>query len=81
MGCGRLAAKRALRRHVLLDGRVVPDDDARRPGRGAYLHPGEPDCLARALRRDAFRRAFRHRGPVAIAAAGDALIDPSNRLH
>ena len=40
---------------------VVWDRSRRRPGRGAWVHPG-PECLQLALRRRAFHRAFR--GPV-----------------
>ncbi|MBW4094202.1 MAG: YlxR family protein [Acidobacteria bacterium] len=36
---------------------VVPDPKRRMPGRGAWLHP-HPDCLALALKRKAFNRAF-----------------------
>ncbi len=62
VGCRRQAAKTDLLRVVAEDqghGLVlVPDPPARRPGRGAYLHPDE-DCLAQALRRRAFTRALR----------------------
>ncbi|MEY9849764.1 putative RNA-binding protein YlxR (DUF448 family) [Streptacidiphilus sp. BW17] len=37
------------------------------PGRGAYLHP-ESGCLASALRRRAFPRAFRLQGPLDTTA-------------
>jgi predicted RNA-binding protein YlxR (DUF448 family) len=47
---------------VVVDGVLVPDPRRRAPGRGAHLHP-EPDCLAAAERRSAFRRAFRSSGP------------------
>src|SRR5436853_168400 len=40
------------------DGRVVPDPERARPGRGAYLHP-DAECLERALRRGGFHRALR----------------------
>ena len=41
---------------VLDDGAAVPDPEAIRPGRGAWLHPG---CLETAERRKAFTRALR----------------------
>lgn len=41
---------------VLDAGAVVPDPQAIRPGRGAWLHPG---CLEAAERRKAFTRALR----------------------
>ncbi|MEW1963824.1 YlxR family protein [Micrococcus sp. NPDC078436] len=37
---------------------VVWDRSRRRPGRGAWVHPG-PDCLLLAVRRRAFHRAFK----------------------
>jgi hypothetical protein len=40
---------------------VVPDPARRRPGRGAHLHP-DPACLAQAVRKRAFGRAFRVTG-------------------
>ncbi|MDT8914795.1 YlxR family protein [Amycolatopsis sp. PS_44_ISF1] len=48
-------------------GRLVVDEGRRRPGRGAWVHPG-PDCLAKAERRRAFPRALRAQG--ALDAAG-----------
>jgi len=44
---------------------VVPDPDRRRPGRGAHIHP-DPNCLARAERRQAFGRALRVTGVIDI---------------
>ena len=43
VGCGIRAAKSDLLRVVAVDGEIVADPAARRPGRGAYLHPS-PDC-------------------------------------
>lgn len=41
---------------ALVEGTAVPDPEAIRPGRGAWLHPG---CLEAAERRKAFTRALR----------------------
>jgi len=64
VGCKARAAKSDLLRVVVVDGEVVADPAARRPGRGAYLHPNL-DCLERARRRRAFPRALRVTGTLA----------------
>src|SRR5215813_10765052 len=64
VGCGKRAAKSDLLRVVAVGGEVVADTSARRPGRGAYLHPSR-DCLERARRRRAIPRALRATGPLA----------------
>jgi len=64
VGCGTRAAKSDLLRVVAVDGEIVADPVARRPGRGAYLHPSK-DCLERARRRRAIPRALRVTGPLA----------------
>jgi predicted RNA-binding protein YlxR (DUF448 family) len=64
VGCGMRAAKPDLLRVVAVDGEIVADPTARRPGRGAYLHPST-DCLERARRRRAIPRALRAKGPLA----------------
>ncbi len=46
---------------------LTPDDSARRPGRGAYLHPS-PACLDLAERRRVFPRALRLQGPLDSSA-------------
>jgi predicted RNA-binding protein YlxR (DUF448 family) len=67
VGCRQRAPKAELSRLALVRepvsgserAFVVPDVDNRLPGRGVYLHPGRPECLAAALRSKAFARAFR----------------------
>jgi uncharacterized protein len=63
VGCGTRAAKSDLLRIVAVDGEIAADPAARRPGRGAYLHPSL-DCLERARRRRAIPRALRVTGPL-----------------
>lgn len=63
IGCRGADSRSALLRVVLGpdSGGVpvaLPDPEARRPGRGAWLHP-DPSCLDLALRRRAFGRALR----------------------
>ncbi|HXP19378.1 MAG TPA: YlxR family protein [Streptosporangiaceae bacterium] len=63
VGCGARAAKSDLLRVVAVGGEIVADPAARRPGRGAYLHPSS-DCLERARRRRAIPRALRATVPL-----------------
>jgi predicted RNA-binding protein YlxR (DUF448 family) len=51
---------------------VVPDPEARAPGRGAYLHP-TLECLDRATRRRAVVRALRVPGPLGESPVRDYL--------
>jgi uncharacterized protein len=46
---------------------IVVDEQARRPGRGAYLHPSL-DCLDQAERRRALPRALRVTGTLDTSA-------------
>jgi predicted RNA-binding protein YlxR (DUF448 family) len=46
---------------------VVPDERARRPGRGAWIHP-RIECLDLAERRKAVSRSLRVSGPVDTGA-------------
>jgi len=64
VGCRTRVAKSDLLRVVVVGGEIVADPLARRPGRGAYLHPSQ-ECLERARRRRAFPRALRVNGTLA----------------
>jgi uncharacterized protein len=58
LGCGRVRPKEELSRLAVGNqGGLVVDASGRRPGRGAYLCGA--GCLAAAVRRKAFHRAFR----------------------
>ncbi|MFE2379309.1 YlxR family protein [Streptomyces sp. NPDC059398] len=63
MGCRKRTAKSELLRIVVVGGQCVPDPRGTLPGRGAYLHPASV-CLDLAVRRRAFSRAFKVRGPL-----------------
>jgi predicted RNA-binding protein YlxR (DUF448 family) len=64
LGCGATGPRRELVRLIVGDGgSVVVDEKHGGNGRGGWLHPAEA-CLAQALRRRAFARAFR-RGDLA----------------
>jgi uncharacterized protein len=63
VGCGARAPQSELRRFATVEGRVVPDRDARMPGRGAWLHESR-DCFEAAVARRGFHRAFK--APVTI---------------
>ena len=59
IGCRERSSPEGLLRVVLVHGVITPDEQAVRPGRGAWLHPG---CLEAAERRRAFTRALRATG-------------------
>lgn len=67
MGCRERAAKSELLRIVVDEDACVPDPRGTLPGRGAYVHPVS-DCLDLAVRRRAFPRAFKAKGPFDPAA-------------
>lgn len=58
IGCRQKANKSALVRVIARDGRVVVDDTATAPGRGAWLHP-TASCGAEAIKRKALSRALK----------------------
>jgi hypothetical protein len=66
VGCRERAAKGDLLRVVAVEDRCVPDHRGTLPGRGAYVHP-DTACIDLAVRRRAFTRAFRTRGPFDCA--------------
>src|SRR5487761_357177 len=61
VGCKARAAKSSLLRLVMAGDGIVPDPQARQPGRGAYLHPSLA-CFELAQRRRVFSRALRVQG-------------------
>src|SRR5258708_15482253 len=72
VGCREQAVKSRLLRLVASGDDVIPDPQARLPGRGAYLHPSL-ECLELARRRRAFPRALRATGPLAVTAGSSYL--------
>jgi len=66
VGCKTRAAKSSLLRLVVAGDGIVPDPQARQPGRGAYLHPSLA-CFELAQRRRAFSRALRAPGSLSTA--------------
>ncbi|MFK4213376.1 YlxR family protein [Streptomyces sp. NPDC030920] len=67
VGCRERAAKSELLRIVVDGNACVPDPRGTLPGRGAYVHPVSV-CLDLAVRRRAFPRAFKAKGPFDPAA-------------
>jgi hypothetical protein len=57
IGCGARAPQEAMTRLRVVAGGVAVDRE-RRGGRGAWMHASEA-CLARAVKRKVFARAFR----------------------
>nr|WTB34045.1 YlxR family protein [Streptomyces sp. NBC_00830] len=66
VGCRERAAKSELLRIAVDEDACVPDPRGRLPGRGAYVHPVTV-CLDLAVRRRAFPRAFKAKGPLVSA--------------
>ncbi len=66
VGCGEKLPATALVRLRVVEGAVAVDPE-RGGGRGAWLHRGG-DCLARAVKRKGFPRAFR--AQVAVDETG-----------
>lgn len=67
VGCRERAAKSELLRIAVDEGACAPDPRGTLPGRGAYLHPASV-CLDLAVRRRAFPRAFKAKGPFDTSA-------------
>jgi len=59
VGCGNVAAKRALIRVVSTSlGQVLPDPTGKKPGRGAYLCPN-PQCWDQAVKKGRLERSLK----------------------
>src|SRR6266581_3641804 len=78
VGCKERAAKSSLLRLVVAGDGIVPDPQARQPGRGAYLHPSLA-CFELAQRRRAFSRALRVSGPLSVAPLASYLSRSDTR--
>ena len=72
VGCKARAAKSSLLRLVVAGDDIVPDPQARQPGRGAYLHPSLA-CFELARRRRVFSRALRVPGSLDTASLASYL--------
>src|ERR1700743_2314619 len=72
VGCKARAAKSSLLALVVAGDGIVPDPQARQPGRGAYLHPSLA-CFELAQRRRVFSRALRVSGSLDIAPLASYL--------
>ena len=79
VGCRTRSPRSALLR-IVLDAtatRLVADEAARLPGRGAWVHP-TPVCVDRALKRKALTRALRAGGPLDSQALAPWLDQPTS---
>ena len=79
VGCRRRAPQGDLLRVVCVEGRLVPDPERRRPGRGAYVHLSR-ECVTAAIARKAFGRALRAGGgldPRDLELAVEQLTEPN----
>lgn len=75
VGCRAKAPQSELVRLVRVGDGVQVDARGVLPGRGAYLHPGRPECAALAAKKRALPRALRATGldAASCAAAMDAI--------
>ena len=86
VGCKVRAAKSSMLRLVAAGTGIVPDPQARQPGRGAYLHPSLA-CFELAQRRRAFSRALRVSGsldatPLALyLSRAGSTMDTTENLY
>ena len=83
VGCRQSDSKDKLLRVVVQAGRVVIDESATLPGRGAYIH-NDPSCIESSLRSKAWSRALREpavdlEALTALADSGDTA--QTNRLN
>jgi len=78
VGCRQPAPRRELVRLVLIDGRPAVDTRRRLPGRGASIHPSAA-CVAQAVKRGAFARAFR--AAIAGSWAADFADDFTRQVQ
>jgi len=78
VGCKERVVKSSLLRLVAVGDDILPDPQARLPGRGAYLHPS-PACFELARRRRVFTRALRVAGSPSLASLAEYLVDEAAR--
>ena len=77
VGCKARVAKSSMLRLVVAGDGIVPDPQARQPGRGAYLHLSLA-CFELAQRRRAFSRALRASGSPSTAPLASYLSRVDN---
>src|SRR5258708_39417875 len=80
VGCKARAAKSGLLRLVVAGDGIVPDPQARQPGRGAYLHPSLA-CFELAQPRRVFPRALRVSRALDTAPLTSHLSRPATGSH
>ena len=78
VGCKDRAVKSSLLRLVAVGDDILPDPQARLPGRGAYVHPCQA-CFELACRRRVFPRALRTAGPLSTDAVAGFLASGNTR--
>lgn len=80
VGCRTRSARSTLLRVVVDRHRLVIDERAILPGRGAWVHE-TPECLDAALRRRAFVRALRVSGPLDTEALEKRLNGYGHKVN
>ena len=80
VGCRTRAPRSTLLRVVAVDSRLVPDERASMPGRGAWVHETQ-ECVEAAIRRRAFVRALRVSGPLDTQTFEKRLNGYGNKVN
>ena len=80
VGCRTRAPRSTLLRVVAVESRLVPDERASMPGRGAWVHETQ-ECVEAAIRRRAFVRALRVSGPLDTQTFEKRLNGYGNKVN
>jgi uncharacterized protein len=80
VGCRARAPRSEFLRVVAIDSRLVPDERASLPGRGAWVHETR-ECVDAAIRRRAFVRALRATGPLDTQTFEKRLNGYGNKVN
>ncbi|WP_084644163.1 YlxR family protein [Microbacterium gubbeenense] len=80
VGCRTRDSRSVLQRVIATEDRLVIDEHASMPGRGAWVHPARK-CMELAIQRRAFVRAFRVPGPLDTQTLTDRLNSYGNQVN
>ncbi|HLS93386.1 MAG TPA: YlxR family protein [Microbacterium sp.] len=80
VGCRTRDSRSALLRVIATESRLVVDESASMPGRGAWVHPTRR-CAELAIQRRAFVRALRVPGPLDTQTLTERLNSYGNQVN